>query len=106
MRMIALAALAGAVLASPASAQTAASSFSVQNPAMTPSAPIVFDGVTWRCGQDNVCVASGRGAEQPATRACRRLAGELGLALSTFTWQGVTLSADQLAACNNAAAGA
>jgi hypothetical protein len=107
MRTIALAAAFGLALAGSASAQqTPSNAFSVQNAAMTPSAPIVFDGLTWRCGEDNVCVATGRGTDQPATRACRRLAGELGLALASFTWQGTTLSDDQLAACNNAAAGA
>lgn len=106
MRIVALAAALGLALAGSASAQTSAYSFSVQNAAMTPSAPVVFDGVTWRCGADNVCIASGRGTEQPATRACRRLAGQIGLALASFTWQGVTLSSDQLATCNNTAAGA
>jgi hypothetical protein len=104
MRILTLAGVIGLALAGAASAQTSGSSFSVQNTAMTPTAPIVFDGVTWRCGDDNVCVASGRGTEQPATRACRRLAGRVGLALSSFTWQGDTLTDEELATCNNAAA--
>lgn len=102
MRMIALAALAGAVLAGPAAAQTSSLSFTLQNAAAVPASPVIVDGVNWRCDTTGACVGTGRGEEQPATRACRRVVARVG-AVSAFTWRGTTLSADQLAACNAAA---
>lgn len=84
---------------------TSGSSFTVQNTAFTPQAPFILDGVSWRCGADNVCIGSS-GQPQPATRACRRVAARVGVALASFTYKGVSLTADQLAACNNTAAGA
>ncbi len=101
--------LVAALLALPATSGLAqsstASSFTVQNTAFTPQAPFIFDGVSWRCGADNVCTGSG-GQAQPAARACRRLVGRVGIALNSFTYKGVTLTDDQLASCNNTAAGA
>ncbi len=106
MRAILLAAALLALPATPGLAQSsAASSFTVQNTAFTPQAPFIMDGVSWRCGTDNVCIGSS-GQSQPAARACRRLAARVGVALNSFTYKGVTLTADQLATCNNAAAGA
>lgn len=102
MRMFALAALAGAVLASPAAAQTSSLSFTLQNTTAAPSSPVIVDGVNWRCDTAGACVGTGRGEEQPATRACRRVVARVG-AVSSFTWRGTTLSADQLATCNAAA---
>ena len=102
MRMLALVALAGAVIAGPAAAQTPALAFTLQNTAAVPSDPVVVDGVSWRCEADGACVGAGRGEEQPATRACRRVVARVG-AVSAFTWRGTTLSADQLATCNAAA---
>lgn len=102
MRIIALAALVGAVLAGPAAAQAPAQSFTLQNTAAVPADPIVMDGVSWRCDATGACVGAGRGSEQPATRACRRIVARVG-AVSAFTWRGSALSADQLAACNAAA---
>ncbi len=106
MRAILLVAALLAFPAAPGLAQTtSASSFTVQNPAFTPQAPFIYDGVSWRCGTDNVCVGSS-GQAQPPARACRRLAARVGVALNSFTYKGVTLTADQLATCNNTAAGA
>lgn len=106
MRAILLAAALLAITATPGMAQSSsASSFTVQNPAFTPSAPFILDGVSWRCGDDNVCTGSG-GQAQPAARACRRLAAKVGVSLNSFTYKGVTLTDGQLATCNNAAAGA
>lgn len=102
MRNLILAAACGLAFAGAASAQTPAQSFTLQNVAATPADPLVLDGVSWRCGADNVCVGTGRGEEQPATRACRRLVARVG-AVASFTWRGRTLTADQLAACNAAA---
>lgn len=95
--------LAAALLLAPATATQAlpggASSFTVQNVAFTPQAPVLIDGVNWRCGADNVCAGTG-GQNQPATRACRRVVARVGVALASFTYKGVTLTDAQLAACN------
>ena len=69
---------------------------------LTLSAPaakdhIVFDGAIWRCKAE-VCRAS-QVKSLPPLRSCKRLARELG-SVTSFGYRGVTLSADQLAACN------
>lgn len=69
---------------------------------LTLSAPaakdhIVFDGAIWRCKAE-VCRAS-QVKSLPPLRSCKRLARELGSVIS-FGYRGVTLSTDQLAACN------
>ena len=101
--------LAAAVLLAPATATEAlpgaTSSFTVQNVAFTPQAPILIDGVNWRCNANNVCEGTG-GQSQPASRACRRVVARVGVALASFTYKGTTLSDDELAACNTATAGA
>ncbi len=102
MRILTAAAVIGLALAGSATAQTRTTSFTLQNTAMTPTEAVIIDGASWRCGEDNVCVATGRVAEQPATRACRRVVARVG-ALASFTWQGRALTADQLATCNTAA---
>ncbi len=102
MRAIALAAALILAGATPGLTQSNTSSFTVQNTATTPQAPVIIDGASWRCGADSVCVGSG-GASQPAPRACRRIAAKVG-ALASFTYKGVTLTAEQLASCNTAAA--
>jgi hypothetical protein len=61
---------------------------------------VIIDSAFWRCS-GGVCTAEG-GASQPALRACKRVVAQLG-AVTAFTWQGATLSADQLAQCNAAA---
>jgi len=102
--------LAAALLLAPATASysqsaTPASSFTVQNVAQTPQAPILLDSVSWRCNAENLCVGTG-GQSQPATRACRRVAARVGAPLSTFTYKGTTLTSEQLATCNQAAVSA
>ena len=95
--------LAAALLLAPATASqampTPSSAFTVQNVAFTPQAPVLIDGVNWRCDANNLCTGSG-GQAQPATRACRRVVARIGVALASFTYQGVVLSDEQLAACN------
>lgn len=102
MRAIALAAALMLAGTTPSLARSNASSFTVQNTAATPQAAVIIDGASWRCGADSVCTGSG-GASQPAPRACRRVAAKVG-ALASFTYKGVTLTAEQLATCNTAAA--
>ena len=102
MRILTAAAVIGLALAGSATAQTRTTSYTLQNTAMTPTEAVIIDGASWRCGEDKVCVATGRVAEQPATRACRRVVARVG-ALASFTWQGRALTADQLATCNTAA---
>lgn len=88
--------LAAALLAAaPAVAQAPASSATLKAPAS--SERTIIDGATWRCEGD-ACLAIG-GSNQPATRACRRVAARLG-AVSAFTYKGVSLSDEQIAACN------
>lgn len=88
--------LAAALLAAtPAFAQTPASSATLKAPAST--ARTIIDGATWRCEGD-ACVATG-GANQPAARACRRVASRLG-PVAAFTYKGVSLTEEQIAACN------
>lgn len=102
MRAFALAAALLVAAASPSLANSNASSFTLQDPAKTPSSNLVIDGASWRCGSDKICVGTG-GSSQPAPRACRRVASRVG-ALASFTYKGATLSAEQLATCNAAAA--
>lgn len=101
MRILTTVAAFGLALAGTASAQSAGSSFTLQDPSAAPASAVIVDGVSWRCGEDSVCVGTGRGAEQPATRACRRVVARVG-AVASFTWRGVTLTNEQLAACNAA----
>lgn len=65
--------------------------------ARAPAAVTIIDGASWRCEGPN-CTASG-GANQPATRACRRVVARLG-PVSSFRYKGVALSAEQIASCN------
>ncbi|MBN8552503.1 MAG: hypothetical protein J0L52_06375 [Caulobacterales bacterium] len=100
--MASLIAVAALAIAGAASAQSPATSLTLQNAAAAPTAPTVVDGVNWRCESNGTCVGVGRGTEQPATRACRRVVAQLG-AVSSFSWRGRSLDAAQLAACNTAA---
>ena len=102
MRLASLAAVAVFAIAGAASAQSTSMSLTLQNTAAAPSAPVIVDGVNWRCEPTGACVGTGRGTEQPVGRACRRVVAQLG-AVSSFTWRGQSLSADQLATCNAAA---
>lgn len=86
-------------VATPVLAQTApATSLTLVDAASAPSARVIVDGASWRCEPTGACVATG-GADQPATRACRRVVAKLG-AVSAFSWKGVALNEAQLAACN------
>ncbi|MGZ9098533.1 MAG: CC_3452 family protein [Brevundimonas sp.] len=84
--------------AAPAFAQApAATSAVLADAARAPAAATIIDGAAWRC-EGGTCTASG-GANQPATRACRRVVARLG-AVSSFSYKGVALTAEQIAACN------
>jgi hypothetical protein len=91
-----------ALSAGAARAQEAGSSLTLQSAADAPAHRII-DGVDWVC-QGAVCAAAPGGLEQPAARACRRVVRELG-PVTAFTWQGETLTPQQVAACDAAAAG-
>lgn len=106
MRAFVIAAALVFASAAPGLTQARGSSFTVQNAAATPQAAVIIDGTNWRCGADNLCIGTGPGANQPATRACRRVAAKVGSPLASFTYKGVTLTGEQLAACNTAATGA
>jgi hypothetical protein len=83
--------------AAPALAQTPATSAVLADAARAPANAIIIDGASWTC-TGATCTATG-GANQPATRACRRVAARFG-AVSSFSYKGVALSAEQIAACN------
>ena len=93
--VLVLAASAGA-----AWAQGAGSSLTLQSAAGAP-AHVIIDGAAWVC-QGGVCTAAPGGMDQPAARACRRVVLQLG-PVSDFTWQGQSLTPQQVAACNSAA---
>jgi len=85
--------------AAPALAQPAQSPtrLTLADAASAPSGRTIIDGATWRC-EGATCTASG-GANQPAARACRRVAQRLG-PVAAFSWKGVALSAAEITACN------
>jgi len=85
--------------AAPAFAQAPATSAVLADPARAPAAStaIIIDGASWRC-DGAACTATG-GSNQPANRACRRVVARFG-AVSSFSYKGVALSAEQIATCN------
>jgi len=84
--------------AAPAFAQTPVNTSAVlADAARAPTAAVIIDGASWRCDGAS-CTANG-GANQPATRACRRVVARFG-PVSSFSYKGVALSAAQIAACN------
>ncbi|WP_292064072.1 CC_3452 family protein [Brevundimonas sp. UBA7664] len=85
--------------AAPAFAQTSAPATSavLADAARAPASRTIIDGATWRCDGAS-CTATG-GTSQPATRACRRVVARFG-AVSSFSYKGDVLSAEQIAACN------
>lgn len=95
--MRALFAAAALLVAAPAYAQAPATSAVLADASRAPAARTIIDGAAWRC-EGAECTANG-GANQPATRACRRVVARFG-AVTAFTWKGVALSAEELAACN------
>ena len=82
--------------AAPAFAQAPASSAILIEAGRAPARTII-DGATWRC-DGGACTATG-GANQPATRACRRVVARFG-PVSAFSYKGLALTAEQLTACN------
>jgi len=95
--MRALLIAAALLVAGPAVAQAPVSSAVLADASKAPAARTIVDGAAWRC-EGATCTATG-GASQPATRACRRLVARFG-ALTAFTYKGVELTAEQIAACN------
>ncbi|HST91411.1 MAG TPA: hypothetical protein VLJ13_04360 [Brevundimonas sp.] len=83
--------------AAPALAQAPNSSAVFTDAGRNPTGRTIIDGATWRC-DGGTCTATG-GANQPATRACRRLVARFG-PVSAFSYKGVALTTEQLAACN------
>ena len=84
-------------VAAPAFAQSAASSAVLTDAARAPAGRTIIDGAAWRC-EGTACTANG-GANQTATRACRRVVARFG-PVSAFTYKGVALTAEEIAACN------
>ena len=85
------------LVAAPAFANAPVSSAVLADAAKAPAAASIIDGASWRCEGAN-CTATG-GANQPAARACRRVVARFG-AVTAFTYKGVELTAEQIAACN------
>lgn len=85
--------------AAPVFAQAPASTAVLTDAAKAPAGRTIIDGATWRC-DGATCSATG-GANQPASRACRRVVARFG-AVSAFTYKGTALSAEELAVCNAA----
>jgi hypothetical protein len=95
--MRALLIAAALLVAAPAVAQAPVSSAVLADASKAPASRTIIDGAAWRC-EGASCTASG-GANQPAQRACRRVVARFG-AVTAFTYKGVDLTAEQLAACN------
>ncbi|HAV48895.1 MULTISPECIES: CC_3452 family protein [unclassified Brevundimonas] len=91
----AILAVATPTLATPV--QAPVTSATLADATSAPSGRLIIDGATWRCEGDS-CTATG-GANQPATRACRRVVARLG-EVTAFSWKGTALTAEELAACN------
>ncbi|MGV8928804.1 MAG: CC_3452 family protein [Brevundimonas sp.] len=83
--------------AAPAFAQTPATSAVLADATRAPAGATIIDGASWRCDGAS-CTATG-GSSQPVTRACRRVVARFG-AVSSFSYKGVILSDEQIAACN------
>ena len=95
MRVLILSAL--LAFAAPAVAQTPGNSLTLADASAAPSGRLIVDGAAWTC-DGATCTATG-GANQPATRACRRVVARVGK-VTAFSWKGQSLSAEQLATCN------
>lgn len=95
--MRALIAAAVLALAVPATAQTPVNALTLADAATAPAGRTIVDGAGWTC-EGATCTASG-GANQPASRACRRVVARVGK-VTAFTWKGQALTAEQLATCN------
>ena len=95
--MRALLVAAAVLVAAPAFADAPVSSATLADASKAPAERTIIDGAAWRC-EGAACTASG-GANQPATRACRRVVARFGQ-VTAFTYKGVALTAEQIAACN------
>jgi len=95
--MRALLIAAALLVAAPAIAQAPTSSAVLADAAKAPAGRTIIDGAAWRC-EGAACSATG-GANQPAPRACRRVVARFGQ-VSSFSYKGVALTAEQLTACN------
>lgn len=84
-------------VAAPAFADAPASSAVLADASRAPASRTIIDSATWRCDGAN-CTATG-GSEQPAPRACRRVVARFG-PVTAFSYKGVALTAEQVAACN------
>ena len=85
------------LVAAPAFADAPVSSAVLADASTAPAERTIIDGASWRC-EGATCTANG-GANQPATRACRRVVARFG-PVSSFSYKGVALTAEQIAACN------
>lgn len=83
--------------AAPAIAQSPVSTAVLADASKAPASRTIIDSATWRCEGAN-CTATG-GTSQPATRACRRVVARFGQ-VTAFSYKGVDLNAEQIAACN------
>ncbi|SFS45184.1 CC_3452 family protein [Brevundimonas viscosa] len=83
--------------AAPALAQSNVSSATLADASKAPAGRTIIDGAAWRC-EGATCTATG-GASQTAVRACRRVVARFGQ-VSAFTYKGVALTAEEVAACN------
>ena len=85
------------LVAAPAFADAPVSSAVLADASKAPAERTIIDGAAWRC-DGATCTATG-GANQPASRACRRVVARFG-PVSSFSYTGVALTAEQIAACN------
>ena len=85
--------------AAPALAATPATTLTLADASKVPAATLIIDGASWRC-EGSSCSATG-GANQPAPRACRRVVARFGQ-VTSFSYKGSALTAEQLAICNAA----
>lgn len=97
---LSLVALCVAFAAAPAVAQAPSSAPTrvvLADVSRAPARATIIDGATWRC-EGQTCTASG-GANQPAPRACRRVAARFGQ-VTEFSYRGTALTTEEVAACN------
>ena len=95
--MRALLIAAALLVAGPAFADAPVSTAVLADASRAPADRTIIDGAAWRC-DGATCTATG-GANQPASRACRRVVARFG-PVSSFSYKGVALTAEQIAACN------
>ena len=85
------------LVAAPAFADAPVSSAVLADASKAPTERTIIDGAAG--GGAGRAVAAPGGANQPAARACRRVVARFG-AVTAFTYKGVELTAEQVAACN------